>query len=407
MPIPESRALTVKQLNFYVKSLIESNARLQSITVIGEISNFKNHYASGHLYFTLKDETAAIKCVMFRAYALRMKLKPQDGDRVILTGRVSLYEKDGQYQFYAEEMQAYGTGDISAEFERIKAKLDSEGLFDKENKRPLPAFPKTIAVVTSGTGAAVQDIFNILSRRWPLCRVILCPVSVQGASAVPEMLNALDRLYSLSAADVIIIGRGGGSAEDLSAFNDESLARKIYESPVPVISAVGHETDFSISDFVADMRAPTPSAAAEIAVPDREEMLKVLDKLNTSIITSLNGKYNYSLVRFQKSALSPYFKNPYDTIFSKYELACDRLLDRLSTAYRLSVNNYSARLTAAVAALDSLSPLKVMSRGYSVASNNGKIIKKIDEVSNGDKIEIKLSDGKLLCTVNEKEKSNG
>ena len=269
-------SLSVKQLNFYVRSLIEGDAILNNVTVLGEISNFKNHYQSGHFYFTLKDSDAAVRCVMFKAYAQQIKFKPSDGMKVLLKGRVSLYEKDGQYQFYAEEMLEDGIGDITRKFNEIKDKLSMEGLFDTSSKRPIPKFPKRIAVVTSDTGAAVEDILNILSRRWKTSEIIMCPVAVQGKCAVPEICSTLERLYCLSDIDVIIIGRGGGSIEDLWAFNEEALARKIYESPIPVISAVGHETDFTICDFVSDLRAPTPSAAAEFATPDGAEIYSLL-----------------------------------------------------------------------------------------------------------------------------------
>ena len=248
--------------------MIEGDIRLSNVLVRGEISNFKNHYSSGHLYFSLKDNDATIKCVMFRSYAGGVKFRIEDGMQVILRGKVSLYEKDGQYQFYIDSMVKSGQGDLLEQFKLIKEKLEKEGLFAPDTKRALPKFPQRIAVVTSKTGAALQDITNIISRRYPICEIILCGVLVQGADAAPSMIKALDNVYKNADADLIIIGRGGGSAEDLWAFNDEALARKIYESPIPVISAVGHETDFSISDFVADLRAPTPSAAAEIAVPN-------------------------------------------------------------------------------------------------------------------------------------------
>ena len=266
-------ALSVRQLNFYVKNLIEGDPRLSSVLVEGEISNLKNHYSSGHIYFTLKDNDASVSCVMFRSFACRIKFTPENGQKVVIRGRVSVYEKDGQYQIYAEEMHESGLGDIAKKFEQTKKKLEAEGLFRQESKRKLPKFPKKIAVVTSSSGAAVRDILNILSRRWALAEVLMCPVSVQGESAVREMSAALDKLYTAKGVDLCIIGRGGGSAEDLWAFNDEKLAYKIYEAPFPVISAVGHETDFTICDFVADLRAPTPSAAAELAVPDSEECL--------------------------------------------------------------------------------------------------------------------------------------
>ena len=396
------RAITVKQLNFYVKSLIEGDVHLQSAAVTGELSNFKSHYASGHLYFTLKDADAAVRCVMFRSFAAKIPFVPRDGMQVVLIGRVSVYEKDGQYQFYAEQMLPVGEGDLAREFERIKAKLEAKGLFDPRNKRPLPKFPEKIAVVTSETGAAVRDILNILSRRWPVAEVIMCPVSVQGAAAVPEMLDALNRLYRLNTADLIIIGRGGGSAEDLNEFNSEALAVKISESPVPIISAVGHETDFSISDFVADLRAPTPSAAAELAVPDRTEFEKRLQKYESLLKAALTGKYNYSLARLDK-ACSTVFKRPEDYIINMRAERADRAAERLKNSFISLLTETEARLQTAVAGLDALSPLKVLSRGYAVAQKDGKTVKAAAELQKGDSINLKFADGTAVCEVKETE----
>ncbi len=396
------RAITVKQLNFYVKSLIEGDVRLQSVAVTGELSNFKSHYASGHLYFTLKDADAAIRCVMFRSFAARIPFAPKDGMQVVLIGRASVYEKDGQYQFYAEQMLPVGEGDLAREFERIKARLEAKGLFDPQNKRPLPKFPKKIAVVTSETGAAVRDILNILSRRWPVAEVIMCPVSVQGAAAVPEMLDALDRIYRLNGIDLIIIGRGGGSAEDLNEFNSEALAVKISQSPIPVISAVGHETDFSISDFVADLRAPTPSAAAELAVPDSAELNKRLQKYESLLKAALTGKYNYSLARLEK-ANGSVFKRPEDYIISVRAERADRAAESLENAFAFLLNKNEARLSTAAAGLDALSPLKVLSRGYAVASKDGKAVKTAAELRNGDSINLKFAEGVAVCEVQEVE----
>ena len=347
------RAITVKQLNFYVKSLLEGDVHLQSVAVIGELSNFKNHYASGHLYFTLKDADAAIRCVMFRSFAGKIPFLPRDGMQVVLVGRASVYEKDGQYQFYAEQMLPVGEGDLAREFERIKERLKAKGMFEEQYKKPLPKFPKKIAVVTSETGAAVRDILNILSRRWPVAEIIMCPVSVQGESAVPEMLDALDRLYRLNTSDLIIIGRGGGSAEDLKEFNSEVLAEKIFESPVPIISAVGHETDFSISDFVADLRAPTPSAAAELAAPDSAELEKRLQKYEALLKAALTGKYNYSLARLDK-ACSTVFKRPEDYIINMRAERADRAAERLKNSFISLLTETEARLQTAVAGLDAV-----------------------------------------------------
>jgi len=401
------QAVTVKQLNLFVKSLIEGDTRLNDIYVTGEISNFKNHYASGHLYFTLKDNDASIRCVMFKGYASQVKFAIENGLKVILRGRVSIYEKDGQYQFYAQEMLPDGLGDIALAFEQIKDRLQNEGLFDPENKRPLPKFPKRIAVITSQTGAAVQDIMNILSRRWSLCEVMLCPVSVQGENAVPEMLNALDRVYALSNCDLIIIGRGGGSIEDLWAFNSEALARKIYESPIPVISAVGHETDFTICDFVADLRAPTPSAAAELAVPDINEISTILKKYALLLKTNLQNKLSIQKANFIKLVNSLYLKKPIEAIIEKRSQEIDLLTDRLIGSYKELVNNHKHRLSKNFAALDALSPLKVLSRGYSVAEKDGTVVNSITSVDINDNITLKLYDGMLNCTVTSKGENNG
>jgi len=399
-------ALTVKQLNLYVRSLIEGDVRLSNVLVQGEISNFKNHYSSGHLYFSLKDNDAAIRCVMFRSYASGVKFNIEDGMQVILRGKVSLYERDGQYQFYAEEIFPCGAGDIALRFEQTKAKLEKEGMFEPENKRPLPKFPQKIAVITSETGAAVQDILNILSRRWALSEIIMCPVAVQGENAVPQMLDTLERVYALGNVDVIIIGRGGGSVEDLWAFNDESLARKIYESPVPVISAVGHETDFTICDFVADMRAPTPSAAAELAVPDCKEIILNLDKYSTLLMNLLSSKYNLSKARLERCINSSYFKNPLEFLVNRRFLELDRAFEKLDSALDDKLMKNKLKFSENVARLEALSPLKILSRGYAAVESKGKALKSVCEVEVGDDITLKLSDGILKCNVTNVNKEN-
>ena len=401
------QTVTVKQLNLFVKSLIEGDTRLNDIYVTGEISNFKNHYASGHLYFTLKDNDASIRCVMFKGYASRVKFQIVDGMKVILRGRVSIYEKDGQYQFYAEEMHPDGLGDISLAFEQIKDRLSKEGLFDSGNKRPIPKFPKRIAVITSETGAAVQDIINILTRRWSLCEIMLCPVAVQGENAVPQMLDALERVYALSNCDLIIIGRGCGSIEDLWAFNSEALARKIYESPIPVISAVGHETDFTICDFVADLRAPTPSAAAELSVPDINDIKALIHSYTIQLKNALQNKLNLGKTNFTALENSLFLKKPIETIIEKREQETDILTDRLFYAFKNLVSVYETRLKTNIASLDALSPLKVLSRGYSVAEKDGKVITSVNSVEINDNFNLKLSDGVICCTVNSKGENNG
>ena len=395
----QKTVLSVRQLNLYVRSLIEGDIRLNDITVTGELSNFKNHYASGHLYFTLKDKDASIRCVMFRTFASRVKFAPCDGLQVVLRGKVSLYEKDGQYQFYAEEMMSAGVGDLSLQFEQTKEKLQKEGLFNPDSKRKIPEFPKNIAVITSPTGAAVQDVINILSRRWPLSRIVMCHVSVQGELAVSEMLEVLDRVYSQDLIDLIIIGRGGGSAEDLQAFNSEELARKIYESPVPVISAVGHETDFSICDFVADLRAPTPSAAAELAVPDKAEVLSTLSKYHKILKNTLVSKYNLSNARLNACLNSAVFKNPVDTLINKRYLELDFAVDSLNQLIKNNINSAQNKMEYCAARLDDLSPLKVLSRGYGAVTKNGISVNSVKDITKGDNISIRINDGTLKCDV--------
>lgn len=394
--------LSVKQLNLFVKSLIEGDTRLNNVCVTGEISNFKNHYQSGHFYFTLKDNEAQIRCVMFRAYACRVPFAVGDGLKVVLRGRVSLYEKDGQYQFYAEEMHEQGLGDISLQFQQIKEKLEKEGLFAEENKRPIPTFPKRIAVITSDTGAAVQDILNITARRYPLCEIMLCPVAVQGENAVPSMIDALERVYALSNCDTIIIGRGGGSIEDLWAFNSEALARKIYESPIPVISAVGHETDFTICDFVADLRAPTPSAAAELAVPDTVELLVKLKKYDAILKGDLLLKYNVQKAKFDALVSKSVLSKPLYLTETRSE-AVDRLNEKMLTAFNAVFNREKTRFTNNIAKLDALSPLKVLTRGYAIAEADGKTVKSVNDLGKGDKFKLRLSDGTVNCIADSKE----
>lgn len=398
--------LTVKQLNLYVRSLLEGDLRLSNVAVSGEISNFKNHYTSGHLYFTLKDGDASINCVMFRAYASRVKFQIENGMKVIIRGKVSIYERDGQYQLYAEEMLPEGIGDIALMFEQIKKKLQNEGLFDSANKRPLPKFPKRIAVVTSKTGAAVQDIINILTRRWPVAEIILCPVSVQGELAVPSMLNALDELYEKAIADVIIIGRGGGSVEDLWAFNSEDLARKIYESPVPVISAVGHETDFTICDFVADLRAPTPSAAAELCVPELSEFYANLLGIEALLKKDLLQKYNLAASKLLGLANLQMFKSPYEYFINSLAEEIDRTCDKLQDCATKSLEKAENKLLNKVTALDALSPLKALSRGFAAVKLQDKAITSIKDINLNDSLTLTFSDGSASCTVTNKKENN-
>lgn len=394
----EPNRLTVKQLNMYVKSLLEGDVNLSAVTLVGEISNFKNHYSSGHLYFVLKDNEASVRAVMFRANAMRVNFVPKDGMMVLLRGYVSLYERDGQYQFYAESMLPFGVGDIALEFERVKTKLESEGLFAPERKRPLPKIPQRVGVITSETGAAISDILNVSARRFPFCDILIFPSLVQGIAAPQSLISALDKAYKRSDLDLLIIGRGGGSAEDLSCFNDEALARKIASSPIPVVSAVGHEVDFTICDYVSDLRAPTPSAAAEIVFPSTDEILGRISVTKQKIKSDciyLIEKYSTKVqVVLNKRA----FRYP-EQLFTPYELRLDSLTSRLYSGYKLRLQENSSRLLALTLKLEALGPDKTFKRGFSVAFKNNKILKSVKQASVGDKALIKLSDGSLNCTV--------
>ncbi len=393
-----SSVLSVKQLNLYVRSLIESDVKLSFISVTGEISNYKNHYSSGHKYFTLKDNDAAIRCVMFKSSALKLKTELFDGLSVICKGRISLYEKDGTYQFYVEEILPLGEGALAIEFEKIKERLNKQGLFDLSHKKPIPSFPKTVAVVTSDTGAALQDILNVISRRYPICEIVLCPVLVQGAGAAETIIEALERLYSLNCADVIIVGRGGGSAEDLWAFNDERLAYTIFKSPIPIISAVGHEIDFTISDFVADLRAPTPSAAAELAVPDISEIKTHIDNISFRIKSQISKKLENSELKLVNLKNSRYFKNP-NTIIEEKSLYFDKLIERFNNSGENLILKAENKFKLNVAKLEALSPLKVLTRGFSVLKIDDRIIKSIKEVEKDKNAQILLSDGEVSCKI--------
>ncbi|MBR6502795.1 MAG: exodeoxyribonuclease VII large subunit [Clostridia bacterium] len=393
--------ITVSQLNNYVKSLIENDPRIAIVNVSGEISNFKNHFSSGHWYFTLKDANASIRCVMFRSSASRVRFQVEDGLAVVLKGRVSVYEKDGQYQFYAEEMHPVGEGDLALQFKQVKEKLEQEGLFDTSSKRVLPKFPKRIAVITSDTGAAVRDILNITSTRYPSCEIVMCPVLVQGDNAARDMIATLDRVYKLDDIDTIIIGRGGGSAEDLHCFNDEMLARKIYESPFPVISAVGHETDFTICDFVADVRASTPSHAAELAVPDWRELKKRVDVIANLFKSTTLRKYDLYSGKLQALILKVSPANLSRIVDSK-QLDVDRLSDKIASQIKFALQDGVNTAANLAARIDALSPLKVMARGFSTVTKNGEYIVSSDKINSGDNITVKFIDGDISCLVTDK-----
>lgn len=398
MSVGDAKVLTVTQLNMYVKSLLESSAYLNNITLVGEISNFTNHYKSGHFYLSLKDDTGLIRAVMFRAYAQKIDFKPEDGMKVVCTGRVSLYERDGQYQFYITSMKQQGVGELTVRFEKLKEKLRAEGLFDSDKKRKIPKIPKAVAVITSPTGAAVQDIKNILSRRFPVVKVIMCPVLVQGDGAAPQMIDAIKRVNKLKCADTIIIGRGGGSIEDLWAFNDEALAYAIRESEIPVISAVGHETDFTICDFAADLRAPTPSGAAELAVPEKGELTVKLNNVKRLLTRMLNNQYEQKRLALSALMNKPCLSNPVSMIDSRRQ-AIDSLEMRYNAAATALHNRKKQQFTAAAAKVGALSPMNILKRGYSAVFKDDKAAISAAELKCGDEIKVRFSDGEVAAVV--------
>lgn len=393
------RVLTVSQINFFLKSLIEGDGRLTDVYVAGEISNFTDHYRSGHLYFSLKDEKSVLKAVMFASAARRLRFRPGDGMRVIVRGRVSVYEPSGQYQFYVEEMQPDGLGALSLAFEQMKAKLSKEGLFSEEFKKPIPRFPARIGIITSPTGAAVRDMLNILGRRWPAAELIFCPVLVQGEGAPAQLTAAVEEMNRKRCADVILIGRGGGSAEDLAAFNDEALARAIFASEIPVISAVGHETDFTICDFVADLRAPTPSAAAELAVPDRAEVVAQLEMLMRRMKSAVESGLDDRRQMLDAVSASAVLRDP-ESLLGVRRMQLDSAVQLLRAAQERLWMRQREQLASLSARLDGMSPLKVMARGYAALSDAaGKPVHSVQDVQPGDGVHARLSDGTLALTV--------
>jgi len=397
------QTLTVTQLNNFIKDIIESEPMLSNVYVCGELSNYKM-YPSGHHYFTLKDRESSIRCVMFRRNAARLRFRPENGMRVIVTGRVSVYPRDGAYQLYCEAISPEGIGDLQMAFEQLKTKLSEEGLFDAAHKKPLPQFPGRIAIITSSAGAAVHDMIRILGHRWPMAKLLVLPVRVQGVEAPPEIVGAIRYANEFDVADVIITGRGGGSIEDLWAFNDERVARAIYESRIPVISAVGHEPDVTISDYVADRRASTPSNAAEIVVPDRRELLDALESYDIRASQAMRKKLSQLSDRLESYRNKQVLKSPTAYIDNR-RIELDRIRDRLIAAQEAQLNNSKRRFVALTASLEAMSPLKVLTRGYAIASDSdGKCIKSVNEISAGDLLRLTFSDGSAQCVVNSSEK---
>ena len=390
-------AITVTELNQYIKGKFEEDGFLQNVLVKGEISNFKHHY-TGHMYFTLKDEKSLIKCVMFKTYTGHLQFVPKDGMKVSILGTVSVFERDGVYQIYAKAMQQEGIGDLHAEFEKLKAKLEQEGLFEQSHKIKIPFMPKTIGVLTSNTGAVIRDIINVSTRRNPNVHIRLLPVPVQGQGAAEKIAEAIQKMNEENLADVIILARGGGSLEDLWPFNEEIVARAIYDSRLPVISAVGHETDFTIADFVADLRAPTPSAAAELAVPNINEVAEKIKTLENRQKQALKKQLELKSMRFQKCMASKVYKDPYGNINEKYMLL-DRCFKQLVTELQNKVKDEKTKMVEQIAKLDALSPLKTLARGYGIVTKEEHMVKSVKQLEKGDNITLTLADGKVPAIV--------
>lgn len=390
-------AVTVTQLNKYLKDRFDEDENLNAILVKGEISNFKNHY-TGHLYFTLKDENSLIKCIMFKSYAEELTFKPKDGMKVMVFGTVSVFERDGVYQIYAKSMMEDGIGDLHEQFEQLKAKLEKEGLFEQSHKKIIPLYPNVIGVLTSQTGAVIRDIINVSTRRNPNVYIRLLPVPVQGPGAAEQIADKIRIMNEKKLADVLIIGRGGGSLEDLWPFNEEIVARAIYDSKIPIISAVGHETDFTIADFVADLRAPTPSAAAELAVPDIFEVKQKIINYQDRSKLALKKKIEIMKLRFEKIMKSRIFTDPMRKVMDN-SIILDDYMKRLENAMKEIKTEKKNKYTELVTKLDSISPLKTLIRGYSLTEKDGKIIKRATQIDKGDIITIKFSDGEKNAEI--------
>ena len=394
--------LSIAQLNEYIRGRMDADPLLAQVAVRGEISNYKM-YPSGHHYFTLKDEASALKCVMFKGNAMRLRFRPENGMKVIAMGKVSVFPRDGAYQLYCTAMAMDGVGDLYAAFEQLKKKLESQGLFDMAHKKPLPQYPDTIGIVTSSAGAAVHDMLRILRKRYPLSRVRLLPVRVQGAEAPGEIAAAIRYANYWHLADLLIVGRGGGSIEDLWAFNDERVAYAIYESQIPVISAVGHEPDVTISDFVADLRAATPSNAAELAVPDQDALQQNLDAMLSVMVSALNRQIRSAQQHLDVLSGSTALKSP-DGYLQQRVQGLEIMRNRMVAAQNQNITRKNQQFIAAISKLDAMSPLKVLSRGYAMVQNQyGEVVRSVKQVEPGERIAVDVSDGRLLATIVNKE----
>ena len=390
---------SVSELNNYVKGILDNNENLKYIFVEGEISNYKAHY-SGHMYMTVKDETSSVKAVMFAGNATKLRFRPENGMKILAFGTVSLFPRDGSYQLYISDMQPDGIGALSIAYEQLKKKLQAEGLFNPEHKKPIPAFPQRVGVITSSTGAAIQDIFNVLRRRYPVAEVVVRSAQVQGDGAAQDIAVAIREFNEFNGADVLIVGRGGGSIEDLWAFNEEILARAVFESRIPVISAVGHETDYTICDFVADLRAPTPSAAAELAVPDILELKSDLISNKQYIFNLVKNRIESEKNKLRTIEKSGALKDPILKINdSRRNLLF--LSERLTDIAQKTVDGNRIKFSRLAGKLDALSPLKVIARGYALVSSDNGIVKSVENISIGDSLKVELSDGTFNATVTE------
>lgn len=394
--------ITVTALNTYVRSVLDENENLKDIFLRGEISNYRGRHASGHYYFTLKDENSSISAAMFAGNAARMRFAPENGMKIVARGNASIYPKTGQYQFYITEMRPDGEGDVNAALQRLKKKLAAEGIFDPDHKKPLPDYPQRIGVITSGTGAAIEDICKTLASRYPMGEVVVAPVTVQGIYAPAALKAALQKMDRLQCADVIIIGRGGGSAEDLWAFNDEQLVRAVYACQTPVVSAVGHQVDVSLCDYVADVSVATPLAAAAAVCPDQHEMENVLLAYRKKAADCLRNRLNYEKRGLELLSKTKVLRDPKEILNVKHQYAV-RLKERLDAAYQENLSRQNRRFVSLAAALDALSPLKVLSRGYSVTTKEGKAVVSLQELQQGDRVEILLSDGSVGAVITERK----
>lgn len=418
MNFSDNTVLSVKALNDFVKRIVEGNSYLASVNIRGEISNFTNHYKSGHFYFSIKDEEAQVRCVMFSSYASKLTFVPKDGMKVTAHGRASMFVRDGQFIFYVDKLDADGIGDLYLKFEETKKKLADEGLFDPSKKKPIPRYPRSIGVITSDTGAAIQDIRNILSRRYPLAEMILYPSLVQGKDAVDDLCKGIEYFSKNINVDTVIIGRGGGSIEDLWSFNSEKLARRIFDCPIPVISAVGHETDFTICDFVSDLRAPTPSAAAELAVPDVKDLKRQLGNVVRKMESNLSLRISSYRLKVEKCSKNRVLQSPLNLVDDK-RLCTERMLEKLCASMQRIIDNRTRKISNAeislysdiryiyekrrtdyvrlTAKLEALNPMSVISRGYSaVFDESGSLVKSAKDVATGDRLNLRVSDGIIV-----------